>query len=202
LSQEAALTASHNRDIWRLAEVASQLDKARVKWGVFAGAAVSAFLPMREVTDIDLIVRRDHLRKVDNALAKKATWVSHKYGRTLGIILQRIDIVLELQLQIGGREYCFYMDKVMEKRLKRKEFLGINVPFVSCEDTAVLKTILQRGQDEGKRDIEDIKALLDAGKIDLRVLSERLRTFNAWERGKDLFGKLGHPLILDKYDRT
>jgi predicted nucleotidyltransferase len=94
------------------------------------------------------------------------------------------------------------MDKGMEKRLKRKEFFGINVPFVSCEDTAVLKTILQRGQDEGKRDIEDIKALLDAGNINLRVLSERLRTFNAWERGKDLFERLGYRLMLDESDRT
>lgn len=65
---------------------------------------------------------------------------------------------------------------------------------VNPVDTILLKSILQRGAEKGKHDVEDIKAILEHVELDLNYLKKRLLEANALEYTTPLFEKLGVPL--------
>ena len=175
----------------RLANVANKLNSAEVKWAVFGGAAVFASVPSRMLTDIDVIVKGDDVAKAERALEVRRQVVRHKYGSSFGIFLSGVDIVDKLQLEYCTSQYSFRMDERMEERIAAKELFGMKIPCIADEDIIVLKVILQRGPEEGKRDIDDIRDLLKTGKIDMIYLRERLQTFRAVERAMYLERRWG-----------
>lgn len=56
----------------------------------------------------------------------------------------------------------------MIEKINWKELFGVRVPVTSVEDNIVLKAILQRGEEEGKHDVGDIRSLAAHEKMDIK----------------------------------
>jgi len=154
-----------------------KLEKAEVQWVVFAGAAAYCYGSKRKVTDIDILVRLEDLGKAKAALK--------------GMDTEGFDIVPDLKIKTNQRSCRFFMDDEMIERIRRKQLLGETVPVIPVEDNIIFKAILQRGKDQGKHDIEDIKHMATNEKIDLEYLKKKIKKYHAEKRVKPLLKKLG-----------
>jgi hypothetical protein len=70
----------------------------------------------------------------------------------------------------------------MMERINWKQLLHVKVPVMSVEDNIVFKMILQRSEERGKHDVEDIRSMVAHEKIDLEYLVERIRKCHAAKR--------------------
>lgn len=156
----------------KLLAVKNKLQQAGVEWVIFAGAAASCYGSEREITDIDILVRCDDLAKSRTALKD--------------IDLGGFDIGCGAEIRTAQGPCLFFLDDKMIERASWKQLFGVVVPVMSVEDNIILKAILQRGEDKGKHDIEDIKSMIAHEKIDLQYLEERMEKCQAGKRVKHL----------------
>ena len=102
-----------------------------------------------------------------------------------------MDVAGNLTIETARGICRFYMDDEMIERIRWKQLLDVKVPVIPVEDNIVLKAILQRGENEGKRDIEDIKAMLSSVKVDIAYLERRILKYGAVQLVYPLMKKLG-----------
>lgn len=155
-----------------LAQIKKRLRQTGIRWAIFAGAAASCYGSKREITDIDILVRYEDVEIAKTALRE--------------VNMKGFDIVTVRNIKTSQGTCQFLLDDRMIERLNRKRLLGINVPVLSVEDNIVFKAILQRGQECGKHDLEDIEAMVSHQKIDLEYLAERVRKCHAGKRVNSL----------------
>jgi hypothetical protein len=152
----------------KLSVVKARLDKASVRWAIFAGAAANCYGSTMEVTDIDILVANDDLEKAKAALKD--------------IDIKGFDFGAGGTIPTPQGVCSFFLDEEATKRIQWKEFLSVNVPVISVEDNIIFKAILQRGEEEGKHDIEHIRDMVKHEKIDIKYLRKRIRQCNAEKR--------------------
>ncbi len=143
---------------------------------IFAGAAAYCYGSEREITDVDILVRCEDLEKARTALA--------------GLDLQGLDIGCGAEIMIAQSAYPFFLDDEMMDRAEWKELFGVKVPVIPVEDNIVFKAILQRGEAEGKLDVEDIKSMIKHTGVDLQYLQRRIQISKAEKRAKPLLKPL------------
>jgi len=160
----------------KLPAVRDKLEKAGVRWVIFAGAAAYCYGSKREVTDIDILVK---LEDLDRAKAVK------------DMNIEGFDVVADLEIKTNQGSCRFFMDDEMIERTKRKLLFGVTVPVIPVEDNIVFKAILQRGEDQSKHDIKDIQLMVKNEKINLEYLERRIRKYRAEKRVKPLLKRLG-----------
>jgi len=153
-----------------LYEVKNKLIETGICWIIFAGAAAHCYGSMRKVTDIDILVGVEDLEKAKNALRN----------------VEDFDIVADLKINTNQGICLFFLDKEMVERAKWKKLFGISVPVISVEDNIVFKAILQRGEDKGKHDIEDIRCMAMNENVDLEYLRKRVQKCHAKKRVEPL----------------
>jgi len=152
----------------KLAIIKYKFDQTGIKWVIFAGVAAYCYGSNREITDVDILVKCKDLTKVRIALE--------------GIDTEEFDIVCSAEIKIDDEIYPFFLDNEMVKRINWKQLFGIKVPIISVEDNIVLKAILQRGEEQGKYDMEDIRSMLAHEKIDIKYLRKRIQKCKAERR--------------------
>jgi len=162
----------------KLLAIKNKFQQAGVEWVIFAGAAASCYGSKREITDIDILVRCDDLAKARTALKD--------------IDLGGFDIGCGAEIRTAQGVCLFFLDDKMIERASWRKLFGVVVPVMSVEDNIILKAILQRGEDKGKHDIEDIKSMIAHEKIDLQYLEERMEKCQAGKRVKPLLKSLIH----------
>jgi len=160
----------------KLLAIKNKFQQAGVEWVIFAGAAASCYGSKREITDIDILVRCDDLAKARTALKD--------------IDLGGFDIGCGAEIRTAQGVCLFFLDDKMVERASWRQLFGVVVPVMSVEDNIILKAILQRGEDQGKHDIEDIKSMIAHEKIDLQYLEERMDKCQAGKRVKQLLKSL------------
>lgn len=160
----------------KLLAVKKKFQQAGVEWVIFAGAAASCYGSKREITDIDILVRCEDLAKARTALKD--------------IDLGGFDIGCGAEIRTAQGPCLFFLDDKMIERASWRKLFGVVVPVMSVEDNIILKAILQRGEDRGKHDIEDIKSMIAHEKIDLQYLEERMEKCQAGKRVKQLLKSL------------
>jgi hypothetical protein len=160
----------------RLSQIKGKFKRVGVEWVVFAGAAASCYGSKRKITDIDILVRCEDLEKARHALKS----VDNK----------GFDIGGGAEIKTDQGTCLFFLDDEMIDRANWKQLFGVKVPVMSVEDNIVLKAILQRGEEQGKHDVEDIKSMIAHEKVDLRYLSKRIRKCQAEKRVKPLLHSL------------
>jgi len=160
----------------KLLAIKNKFQQAGVGWVIFAGAAASCYGSKREITDIDILVRCDDLAKARTALKD--------------IDLGGVDIGCGAEIRTAQGVCLFFLDDKMIERASWRQLFGVVVPVMSVEDNIILKAILQRGEDKGKHDIEDIKSMIAHEKIDLQYLEERMDKCQAGKRVKPLLKSL------------
>jgi len=147
----------------KLLAVKERLNKAGVPWAIFAGAAASCYGSRREVTDIDILVKREDLEKAKGALQD--------------IDVKGFDIIASPR---------FFLDDEMIRRTNWKKVFGVVVPVTPVEDNIVFKAILQRGADQGKYDVEDIELMVKNEHLDLEYLWKRAKRWRAEKKATTL----------------
>jgi hypothetical protein len=160
----------------KLSVVKARLDEAGVRWAIFAGAAAHCYGSTIEVTDIDILVANDDLEKAKVALKE--------------VNLKGFDFGAGGTISTPQSVCRFFLGEEAIRRIQRKQFLGMDVPIISVEDNILFKAILQRGEEEGKHDVEHIKDMVKHEKIDLEYLRKRVRECTAEKRVSPLLKTL------------
>jgi hypothetical protein len=158
-----------------LRKVKDRLERAGVCWAVFAGAAAHCYGSKRKVTDIDILVKSADLEKAKAVLRN----------------IEFVDVVADLEIVVDGETCLFFMDEEMEEKIQFRKLFGVEVPVVPVEDNIVFKAILQRTENQGKHDIEDICCMMKNEKIDIKYLRKRVRKYHAEMRVKPFLAGLG-----------
>ena len=151
-----------------LSAVKDRLEQVGIKWAIFAGAAAYCYGSKREVTDIDILVKCGDLDRVESALKD-----TH---------YEWIDVWCGPEIETEQGTCLFFLDDEMIKRIQSKKFLGVTVPVISVEDNIVFKAILQRGEEQGKHDIDDMICMIKNEKIDFEYLEKRIQKCQAEKR--------------------
>jgi len=153
----------------------NKLAKADVDWVVFAGAAAYCYGSRRQITDIDILVKSVDLRKAEGVLKD----------------IEGFEVVADLEIETEQGICRFFVDDEMIDRIEWKQLFGVTVPVIPVEDNIVFKAILQKGEDRGKHDIEDIRHMVENKKVDLEYLQKRIEKYNAEKRVRPLLKILG-----------
>ena len=162
-----------------LSAVKDRLEQVGIKWAIFAGAAACCYGSKREVTDIDILVKYEDLDKAKSALKDiHLEWIDIGYAHAGN----------EIRTEQGT--CLFFLDDKMIKRIQSKKFSGVTVPVISVEDNIVFKAILQRGEEQGKHDIEDVIYMMKNEKIDFEYLEKRIQKCQAEKRVRPLLQRL------------
>ena len=165
---------------FKLHIVVDRLVKVGVHWVVFAGAAAYCYGSERKVTDVDVLVEGEELEKVKAVLAD----------------VEDVDVVADLKIKVAEETCLFFMDEEMVENIQRRKLFDVEVPVVPVEDNVIFKAILQRGENQGKHDIEDIEHMVANERIDLEYLEKRIQKYHAAKRVKPLLRSLGILSIL------
>jgi len=158
-----------------LSVVKDRLTAAGIQWVIFAGAAAFCYGSKRKVTDIDILVRTDDLEKAKSILND----------------IGGFDVGAGSEIATSEGTCRFFLDPEMIERKQWRQLFGVVVPVISVEDNIIFKAIVQRGEAEGKHDIEDIHDMAANTKIDLDYLERRIKECCAEKRVKPLLKKLG-----------
>jgi len=153
----------------KLLVVKEKLDNAGVPWAIFAGAATRCYGSRREITDIDILVKREDLEKAKAALQD--------------VDAKGFDIVATPR---------FHLDDEMIERTNWKKIFGVVVPVTPVEDNIVFKAILRRGADQGKHDVEDAELMIRNEHLDLEYLWKRARRWRAEKKATTLIQTMLH----------
>jgi len=160
---------------FKLPTVKDRLAKACIQWVVFAGAAAHCYGSKRKVTDIDILVKDVDLEKATSALKD----------------IEGFDVVADLEIKTNQGSCRFFMDDEMIERTQWKKLFGVTVPVIPVEDNVIFKAIVQRGEDQGKHDIEDIQQMASHEKMNLKYFEKRIQKYNAEKRVKPLLKCFG-----------
>lgn len=120
---------------------------------IFGGLAANFHGSRREITDIDFLVHTNDLRWLFEKLRFEEIELTEKM-----ISVGRIDI-RKSPVRIGNAADNQFWDFSEEtlKRLISTTFKGQEVTVLSAEDMIIMKASLQRGEDQGKFDLFDLK---------------------------------------------
>ncbi len=144
---------------WSLEEVAWRLDEAGIVWAVFAGAAASVYGATRPLTDVDILVPLAEGDRVA-ILFPRALLKRQEDGAVRSVQLPGYDLIAGLTMFDGDVAYTVDLDEQMAARRVRREIAGVVVPVIPPEDNILLKAVWGRGQEEGKHDWEDVRAMM------------------------------------------
>jgi hypothetical protein len=90
-----------------------------------------------------------------------------------------------------GHVYPFRLTDEAAERITVLKVAGLEIAMVDPVDSILLKSILQRGPDQNKHDLEDIAAILQSVEVDTGYLRKRLMQADALEIAAPVFAKLG-----------
>lgn len=160
---------------FKLRIMRDRLEGAGVRWAVFAGAAAYCYGSKRKVTDIDVLVKGVDLENAKAVLSN----------------VEGVDVVADFKINVNGETCLFFMDEEMKEKIQWRKLFDVEIPVIPVEDNVIFKAILQRTENQGKHDIEDIRCMIKNEKIDLEYLKKRIRKYHAEERVKPLLKTLG-----------
>lgn len=168
-----------------LKEVLEKLKENQIKAGIFAGTFVSLATGSRKSTDVDVLVHDEDIEKLLKLFPEaKVAYEEHKptFNAT-GIFAllptaPEIEFASNLDFQINGHVYPLRLTDLAWKNRVEKKINGTTMVFLNPLDTILQKAILQRGVDQGKRDLEDIENILKNMEIDKDYARERIKETN------------------------
>lgn len=175
-----------------LVSVLDVLNKNKIKYGIFAGTAVTLFTSGREPTDIDILVADSDFKKlgtVFNGLYKRKCSASIKSSLFYINNNSVLEFVSELDFIVDGISYPIRLTSLSGKHANKYKVGGVDVVLLDPVDTIIEKAIAPRGPEVGKHDLEDIDALLKSVKIDRGYYVKRATEMKASEKVKDLLQK-------------
>ena len=170
--------------------LSEKLGKLGIDYGLTGGMAAKAYGSEREVKDIDIFfVKRDSERIVEalkEHLKREPGKEDKKYGSVWNIYFEiegvTVEFVSNAIFDINARTYSFHPSFNLFRNAKEREIDSVKIRVLSPEDIVVLKSITQRGEEEGKHDVDDILAICKNNRLDVGYLKRRAFNCNAQDR--------------------
>jgi hypothetical protein len=183
----SALTSLRTQAQVALREVVRHVEASGARWCVFGGAALHALGAREAFEDVDLWVDGEGA-----AAFARAFPAARKAGAN-GLSLGPVETWWgPLTLAAGEATCAIVYDAELQARTTPATLFEVPVRLMSREDQIVMKAILQRGAEAGKRDVDDVARLLAApGPLDLDYVRRHARLAGAEERVRALLARLG-----------
>jgi len=166
-----------------------QLNKARVRWAIFAGSEVTLLTGNRASTDLDIIVHNDDFEKLVQLLPHaecvlgKSTPVTAGDGEKLKSIADNLTFVLDgTDVDIMSRAWfetkdgkfpTYLTELACEQRLTFS-VAATTVYLAHPFDTILIKAFMRRGPEQNKHDQADAEALCSQQRIERSYVAQRL----------------------------
>jgi hypothetical protein len=171
-----------------------------VNWGFSNGTAAFFYGSGREPTDIDIATDNYGIRKITETLneflleplKRRELEFFSVYVAKFNINKYEVEVYSDAIIKVAGGIYPKTMDDEQLKRIRKIKVNNLKIPLFSPEDVIASKALTQRGKEEGKHDISDIKAVLKNQKIDWKYLEERAKKIGGYERIFGLLRYLGY----------
>lgn len=188
----------HNSFSKVLEKITVLFENENIRWAIFAGLGANAYGSNREVTDIDIIFLEEDTKKVEKIVnllgGEKMIYYDDEIFECLNTMLnifeKEVDISTNLKITIDNKKYFFMPDKEMFEKSRKLFIDGVKVPVLSPEDIIIFKAITQRGQEQGKFDVFDVKNILEKQEIDFDYLYKRAEICKAKERVTKLINSI------------
>lgn len=167
-------------EIESLQKISNLAKKKEVKIAIFGGFTANIFGAARDITDIDLLVD-----------SKDFQWLKEDFKEAefnaldLKIKLGRIELLRSpVMLTCKSNKVGWFFDKDVKKRLVSIRYKNLTINSISKEDIIIIKSILQRGENEGKYDLFDLKRIIDTNEkeIDFAYINTKALHYDLKER--------------------
>ncbi|MCD6434133.1 MAG: nucleotidyltransferase [Candidatus Diapherotrites archaeon] len=178
--------------------IKERLENLGIDWAVTGGLAAVAYGSKRPVKDIDIFFFKKDSEKIVEAfkefLKREPAYEKKQFGDAWNIYFEidgvTVEFVSNSRFHINGQTYHFNPSFKMFTRVREVEIAGIPMKVLSPEDIVVLKSITQRGADQGKYDYEDVKSICLNKPLDLEYIRSRAFNCNAQKRVIDFLKSL------------
>lgn len=159
-----------------LVRISATLDELKIEYAVSGGIAVSVWGRPRYTADLDIVVEIASKEKIEamtekllkkfkaGYLDKEAALTAYKDKGEFNLIEPEYGLKADFFV-IGSDEH----QKLEIKRAKNKKIGGKLIKFISPEDLIIAKLKWYR-ESESDRQLEDVIAVLEAGKLDQKYL--------------------------------
>lgn len=180
-------------------------EKLSIRYAIFAGAEVSLLTKNRKPTDIDIIIHNDDFEKLLKNLPQAKHIFNGVYhimssdGQKITCTADTIEYSIE-KSQFDIMSNCIFKSKnnicqTFLTDLAVKNRINISIEDTSIwlanpVDTILIKSLMRRGQEQNKFDVEDCEALIKSCQIDKTYLSKRLKEVNINKAAKEFIKKI------------
>lgn len=168
-----------------------KLNQNSIPWVIGGSGSLYLLGNERVPVDADIgILNKDH-DKVDELFGIKSfnyDSVSEKIRNSNPFNDESIQVTSSIILIVDNKTYdCTDTDETMNHKIVTK-YKDQEIYIKAPEDVLIIKALLQRGQDIGKNDIEDINNFLKIYKsFDKEYLNSRIKELNAEQRIGNIF---------------
>jgi hypothetical protein len=155
-----------------LAEVVGLADASGIPYAVMGGIAASALGRERWTHDIDLFVRPEDAGRLLERFAAAGFSTEERdpewlFKASRGPVV--VDVIFQVAVDAAARPIEF--DEQMARRVRRAEFLGVQLPVIPPEDLIVIKAVVHK--EFRARHWFDALGLIAAGGLDWAYLLRR-----------------------------
>lgn len=171
--------------------VLNRLEVADIRYGLYAGSHVAVLTSNRLPTDVDFLVHDDDIDELKKIFplavideSKSATFMYVDDDNLIEFMgranIHKEDIV-----------YPFRLTDLAVRHLATYTAGSGTVKIVNPVDTLLLKAILQRGESQGKHDLEDMQAVLAQVTVDKEYLKARMNETKSAELTAEIWHRFG-----------
>lgn len=195
LSEKSLLKLT--RSVPFLGKVIAKLNHNNIRYGIYSGSFAAIASDYRHTNDIDIVVHDEDILTVKRLFPFART---KDIGCAVFLYIgenDEIEIVAQSDVQIGEHIYKFRLTELAWKHSRRLVVGDLEVSVLNPIDTILMKSVLQRGQEQNKFDLEDIEQIIQFAEINKKYLLARLQEINADSRVFTLLHK--YNLVLKDY---
>jgi hypothetical protein len=167
----------------QLISILSELNSTDIKYGLYAGSHVAILTSNRIPTDVDFLVADEDFSKLINLFPLAQVKDSGNTKFLYADKNNKIEFMSFANVDIKDSHYSFRLSDLVWKNSDLLVGDNFKVRILHEVDTILLKAMLQRGEEVGKHDLEDIKAILQAKNKE----NENLLMLAVKEKNMELF---------------
>lgn len=168
-----------------------------VDWAIYAGASVNLLAGSRQPRDLDIVVTPAGFEIAKRLAPTKVTPRSQDplfrcgdgvvldfpaTGATFRLDGIDIDLMATGDARYGAHVYNPALSPLAIKNRLSMKVNGVKLYFSNPFDTMAIKSVLQRGAEHQKFDLQDIQALAQKCRLSSRYIARRTREINLDQR--------------------
>jgi predicted nucleotidyltransferase len=172
-----------------LLSVAQKLNDARVDWMIGGSGCLFLLGNKRVPGDVDIVLPDNQHDIADELFGITSYTHASQVDRVRNSNPggdHSIQITSHLEFNLDKR-YEFRVTGVVSQKKIRLKYEDVDLYLLPPEDVLLIKALLQRGLEEGKKDVEDITNFMGIYRVDQDYLSRRIAELGAEQRVGGVF---------------